>query len=381
MEQYGADEVLRLLSISFRDRKNTVVPCPRCGKMKFFFNREKNVGKCWSCEFHGNATSYFAEARGISTKEAHKEILQELGLWENRTNTFPKERKKASYKAPEFAKETPIADIEIRSKVYRAFLSHLSLSKKHHTDLMKRGLSEKEIETIGYKSYSLKSAIYAMNELVKAGVDFTGIPGFYKQDGNWRVVKMKEGILIPYLDFQRRISDCQIRKDDELIKKDSEKKEPKCLWFSSADKNCGVAAPAAYHLSVDWVFGQGGLSFRHKGSLYLTEGGMKGDISHIISGHPFISVPGVNALIELEKLFKSGKLQDMGIHTIYIAYDMDYLVNKHVANAYRRLCEMLDDYKFSHSQSTWNTENNINGKPLKGIDDYLAFHRRAICPR
>lgn len=380
MEQYGADEVLRLLSIPFRDRKNTEVPCPRCGKKKFYFNREKNIGKCWSCEFHGNATSYYAEAKGVTTKEAHKEILQELGLWEDRNIPKNPERKKKkeAYKAPVFPKESPIANIETRDRIYREFLSRLTLSEKHRVDLMERGLTEKEIEMIGYKSYSLKSAIAAMKSMVKDGLDFTGVPGFYTENGNWRVVKMKEGIIIPYLDINRKLQGFQIRKDNELIKN---KKEAKCLWFSSVDKENGSCAPATYHLSVDWTFGCNGLTFRNNGSLYLTEGGMKGDIAHAISGSPFISVPGVNALVELEKLLQSGSLQSIGIRRILIAYDMDYLTNEHVANAYERLCEMLDLYGFEHQQSTWSTENSVKGKPLKGIDDYLAFHRRGICPR
>lgn len=380
MDQFSADDVLQLLSIPFRDRKNTEVPCPLCGKKKFFFNREKNKGHCFHCGFRGNATSFYAESRGISTKEAYKEILQELDLWndKNTSNKPDKKKKKVIHKTPVFPKESPIADIETRDRIYREFLSRLTLSEKHRVDLMERGLTEKEIEMIGYKSYSLKSAIAAMKSMVKDGLDFTGVPGFYTENGNWRVVKMKDGIIIPYLDINRKLQGFQIRKDNELI---NSKDEAKCLWFSSDGRENGTKMPATYHISADWTFGCNGLTFKHNGSIYLTEGGMKGDIAHAISRSPFISVPGVNALGELEKLLQSGILQSMGINTIYVAYDMDFLTNEQVKKAFDKLCKMLELYGFYHEQSTWSTKNSVNGKPLKGIDDYLAFHRRGICPR
>ncbi|MDU8611526.1 hypothetical protein, partial [Collinsella aerofaciens] len=90
-----------------------------------------------------------------------------------------------SQKPPE-PEPKPLA---MRHDVYYDMLSHLTLSPKHHNDLLSRGLSEERISQNMYRSLpSGTSARRLLAGMLSDFHDLEGIPGFYvDKDGFWNI--------------------------------------------------------------------------------------------------------------------------------------------------------------------------------------------------
>ena len=85
----------------------------------------------------------------------------------------------------------------------------------------------------------------------------------------------------------------------------------------------------------------------------ITEGAMKGDIAHMISGKPFICIPGVSIHKDLEKDLP--KLKKIGVTTFIICFDADQLMNINVLKQNKKLSEMLMAHGFKVKNGTlWN---------------------------
>ena len=100
-----------------------------------------------------------------------------------------------SQKPPE-PEPKPLA---MRHDVYYDMLSHLTLSPKHHNDLLSRGLSEERISQNMYRSLpSGTSARRLLAGMLSDFHDLEGIPGFYvDKDGFWNI-SGHSGLLVPY---------------------------------------------------------------------------------------------------------------------------------------------------------------------------------------
>ncbi|AST57751.1 DNA primase [Thermoanaerobacterium thermosaccharolyticum] len=242
--------------------------CPFCGDSEnpqhghLVLNIVKDAYHCTRCGEKGFAIGLYARLRGISNSQAFKELM----------NMAPETPKIEFKQVP----QSPIASINERDKVYRAFLNKLKLEGEHLQNLIKRGLSWQEIGQNMYKSVPQdeKERQRICKELVNEGYNLKGIPGFYK-DNNWTFVDYK-GFLIPVKDVQGRIQGLQVRLDFG---------SKRYLWFSAHDKPCGTRAYA-------WIGVSGILSK----NVIITEGALKADIAHYLSRFTFISVPGVNSI-------------------------------------------------------------------------------------
>ena len=71
-------------------------------------------------------------------------------------------------------------------------------------------------------------------------------------------------------------------------------------------------------------------------AIYVTEGALKWQIAHFLSGKPFVATAGVNQQKELEILFQ--RLQrESQCKMIIDAFDMDDDTNEHVRRGHQNL--------------------------------------------
>ena len=130
------------------------------------------------------------------------------------------------------------------------------------------------------------------------------------------------GILIPVRDIQGRIQGLQIRRDNVTRRK--------FRWVSSVEEPDGCKAESWAHLAGT-----------PQEMVILTEGPMKADIIHALTGKTIIAIAGVNALSQLERMLL--QLRQSGTKKIMTAFDMDFLSNPHVERGYENLTQMLPD--------------------------------------
>ena len=314
--------------------------CPFCGDSEnpehghLYLNISKSVYYCVRCGKGGNTVNLYAELKNLDEKEAYKELKEG-----NITSLAVKEGLKK-------IQHNSVAPIEVRDRVYRAFLEKLTLEPRHLRNLLRRGLSWEETAKNLYKSLpeEPQQRWEICKELIKEGYNLKGVPGFYQRekDGEryWDFIDYK-GFLIPVKDVQGQIQGFQIRLDKE-------EKGRKYVWFSSRDKLNGTPAHA-------WQGVHGGPAE----VVVITEGPLKADIAHYLSGVTFVSVPGVTAIKGIEVVLKQ-----LGAKKVYIAFDMDILTNPAVQKAKKKLEEKLISAGFKVYTKTWDHE-------YKGIDDYL----------
>ena len=317
--------------------------CPFCGDSDnpehghLYLNVAKDAYHCVRCGAGGYAVGLYAEYNRISKQEAYKELTRENKrtplVFEKKTQTIP---------------QSKIADIEIRDKTYKAFLSKLNLNKEHLRNLLKRGLSWEIIAINGYKTLPADETLRQRicRELIAEGYTLEGVPGFYVNEKNQWDFADYRGFLIPVKDIQGRIQGFQIRLDEE-------KKRRKYVWFSSRGKPNGTPAHA-------WQ----GVHGNPSKVVIVTEGPLKADVAHYLSRYTFVSVAGVTAIKGIEEVLKA-----LGAEKVYIAYDMDLLTNKGIQIAKRKLEEKLTAAGFKVYTKTWDPA-------YKGIDDYLLAKKK-----
>ncbi len=360
-QEYSWGDVLtNCLGIPYTPRKNVRLTCPACGKKKYYANMETGVGVCQSCHADiGNVLKFYAFSRGISTKEAHKEIKQTLGLWTEQGKKVKTEGKRPLKVVPKVETvEMVIAPVEVRDKVYRRMSQIMGLNKAHYENLKKRGHSDKWIKGIGYFSYDVAKEDVLIDTLLSEGFSLEGIPTFWvDKKGKWHMKNFSSSIAVPYFNPKKQIEGIQIRLDK--VKEGSSK------YFWGAGITYGKEKEGKGTPCNSWC----SLYIRNKKdpTLYLTEGAMKAYLISDMAGFNIVAVAGVNSLDEFNKLLQSGYLQKLGIKKIVNAYDMDYLTNKHVFDAIAKVEAMIKDGGFEYERRLWD----IN---YKGYDDYLKHY-------
>lgn len=370
-------EVLDLLRIGIpsTSRASFNIPCPICDKNNgrrqekhLNINIEDDVWCCPKCSSGGGVVHFYAfYAHGYDPsqlkydKELRKQMFKEIS---EKSGTIDfKEFQSKRVEIPKI--DFPPTDITERDFTYNCLLNNLALSDAHKENLIKRGLSEDVIIRNGYKSVPLVGLTKIPQELrMQDACNLQGVPGFYKKDGQWTLLKQNAGILIPVRevpdnleDFKNgnnlgKIQGMQVRYDKEP--------RPGCkyMWLSTRDMESGSGAETWSHF----------VGYPEK-TIWITEGPLKGDIANYFLDEPFLCIPGVNAIYHLEAQLE--KLGDYGARHIKTAFDMDYKTNENVKKAYAKLIEMIKRMGFTYERVNWNEQ-------YKGIDDYLfATHSKA----
>lgn len=387
---FGIMDVVELLHLRIRRRQaNSVyVDCPFCndrrGKMNVNF--AKNVWRCNYCDEHGGMLALYAKMNHTTNSDAYREICDIL-------QTDPPwgyELEKKSVISREVSKGEPPADgvfigVERQTgaaaqtivpqsqrandqqihQTYSLLFELLFLTEKHRQHLRspKRGLSDGQIERLGYKSTPPAFLCRSLTQnLLEKGCTVQGVPGFYQlEDGSWSINfgKRTSGILLPARGIDGLIHGAQIYLDVPLKNKDDppEKTGAKYIWLSSSTKNMGTTSGSPVHFVGD-PFAR---------TVYVTEGLLKADIAHLLMERSFVAIAGANNVSRLSLLF--ALLAQNGTELIVEAHDMDKYSNEAISKGASKIFFLAQENGMQCSRLTWNPN-------YKGVDDWQLAMRR-----
>ena len=167
------------------------------------------------------------------------------------------------------------------------------------------------------------------------------------------------GILLPAVGMDGLICGMQIRLDTPLRRRDDPpgKSGAKYIWLSSIGKPHGVTSGSPLHF-VGEPFAK---------TVYVTEGLLKADIAHCLTGRSFVAVAGVNSLNGLESALRC--MAQNGTKLVVEAYDMDKSENEYVADAAEKVQQIAHTAGLQSTSLVWNTA-------YKGIDDWQLALRQ-----
>ena len=350
-------DIAALLRLNIRRRGPgfVYVDCPVCGdrRGKMNLNLEKNVWHCNYCQNGGGMLSLYAQVYHISTSEAYREICEAL-MTEAAAPSYALEVKETVKSAPQ-VERIPVQELH---RTYAAMLSMLTLNAAHREHLRTvRGLTDEQIDRFGFKSTPTPFLCPAIaDKLVKQGCTVQGVPGFYVDDkGRWtvRFYSKTSGIIIPIKSMGGLIQGLQVRLDHPIRDKDDppDKVGVKYLTLSSSDKNMGTSSGTPVHFVGDPT----------ARVVYVTEGALKADVAHALTGRTFLATIGASNTSGLDSLFDA--LQRSGTEEIIEAEDMDKYRNKAVNSGASKVYLLARKHGLACRRLTWNPK-------YKGIDDW-----------
>lgn len=350
-------DVTTLLGIRLRREhsRGWYADCPFCGdtRGRLDISTAENVWHCHRCGEGGGMLSLYGKIQGLSNRSAYEEICERL-CEEAVPKITPAIHRRGSEEQPKQA------DLMQLHQTYSQLLGLLTLADRHkiHLRSPKRGLTEQQIEQLGFRSTPDRALCRELTaRLLALGCTVEGVPGFYRsEDGGWTMnfSRRTSGILIPAVGLDGLIRGMQILLDTPLKQKDDppEKKGAKYIWFSSAAKAGGISSGSPVHFLGD-PFAK---------TVYITEGLLKGDIVYSLTGCACIAVAGVNNLSRLEPVL--AQLKRNGTEQIIEAYDMDKFSNPAVMRGAEKIYALAKKHKMKCSRLTWNSR-------YKGLDDWL----------
>ena len=244
--------------------------------------------------------------------------------------------------------ETPRADVEHVSNVYSHLLSWLPLREGHRAKLLLRGLSDAEVERLGYVSAPDPAESDAVAESLSK-YDLRGVPGFYHQAERWKLRDLGPGIYLPVRDARRRIRGIQLRRDEG---------ELRYIWLSTPTDRFdgGASSGAPVHVCRPE-------RIRTTGEALLTEGALKSAVISYFLDCGVIGVAGVSTFAE--DFGEQLKADFPGLRHVRIAYDNDWRQKREVRKALFRLQSTL-----RRAGLRWSVRKFPDA--FKGYDDYLV---------
>lgn len=334
--------------------------CPFCNDSKGKLNvrPHENIWRCAKCGEGGGVIDFIQKIEDISRKEAsYKAFHLELASQDVEKARKMRERAEASKVVTSHILKPDELD-----KVYRAMLAGLSLSRRHIEDLKRRGLDDDDIFSSNYRSIPADDSRLPA-KLIKEGYRLKGVPGFYKENGVWKMVIRNKGYLIPFINAKGQITSLQIRCDKV-------KNGQKYIAFSSNGYPEGTKVKSQAHYN--------GSLKKMPNTLYITEGALKADIASKLCGKiygketPFLAIAGVNNLKSLTPTLEYFKKK--GVKRIVDCFDMDKAgnnegveLNPQVRKGVNKIIKTCEELGFDVSSMHWATG--------KGIDDYLLYKK------
>ena len=338
MELFHMVDIIPLLGLPTppAGKSSYNIPCPCCeDKPKgrhLNINLRKDVFRCPRCGFSGGVLDLYAFYAKIPREKALEELLDRKGKM-----IRPQQARLPA------VEENPLTGVEERHATYTALLQNLTLASDHRENLLSRGLSLEEIHRLGYKTTPVLGFTSLAKRLREKGLYLAGVPGFYKNQSQWTLKIPGRGILIPVRDVQGQIQGLQVRLDNV------EKRKFRWLSSNGLEEGCGAKT---------WVH----LAGEPRPLLLLTEGPMKADVIHFLTGQTVLAVAGVNSLSQLRPVLE--ELRAAGMEKVMTAFDMDYLTNPHVRAGQEDLTHLLDQCGISYGTYLWDPR-------YKGLDDYI----------
>ena len=349
-------DVAQLLGLRVRrpaGNRGVYTDCPICGDQrgKLFVNYEEDVFRCNYCDAHGGMLDLYAMICNTDIKTAFRQIIDALG---NGT-ALPVHIAAKTSPSPPPLEQSPRASAREVHETLTLLFEMLCIYPHHERNLRERGLDEKHIKKLGYKSTPPPSKCLSLTKtLIDMGCTVAGVPGFYvNRDGRWTVnfINYMSGMLVPVKGMDRLIRGAQIRLDVPT------EEGNKYVWFSSSTKYLGATSGSPAHF----------VGNPYARTVYLTEGTIKADVANYFMNRTFLAVAGANNLVELEDIFPV--LAKNGTVLIVEAHDIDKYRNVHVKKAASRIYNLAREYKMDCKRLTWNPN-------YKGIDDWQLHLRR-----
>lgn len=363
---FGIMDVVELLHLQVRRpcSDGAYINCPFCGdkRGKMKVNFLEDVWKCNYCGESGGMLKLYAQLNHTTFSQAYQEICNAL---QNGVcfSLDPSER--SIVEKHKALPQATTADVAVIHHTFSGLLGLLKLSEQHREHLRtKRGLTDEQIDALGYKStppfYMCRQLT---DKLISLGYTVEGVPGFYQKDGKWTVnfSSVTSGFLIPIRGIDGMIHGFQIRLDTPLKDKndDPEKTGAKYIWLSSGGKPMGASSGSPVHFVGD----------PHARIVYVTEGGLKADISHCCMNRTFAAIAGINNTKPLAEIFQV--LANSGTKMIIEAADMDKCSNIHVRQGADKIYLLAKQFGMDCRHLTWNPN-------YKGIDEWqLALKRKS----
>ncbi|MGD9563883.1 MAG: hypothetical protein AB7F88_14580 [Pyrinomonadaceae bacterium] len=271
-----------------------------------------------------------------------------------------------SAKRPYREKQTPIAPIDLRNKIYQKLIQLSPLSESNDSSVGDQLTSVRIRELSRYGLFP--KAAFERHRLVRSltesfvkddAIALKGVPGFWRDsNGGLRLGNdfdsLDELLLIPFYDPNGLIQACQIR-----ILRQSPNTSGKYLWLSSIRQRdgCGPGTPLHH---------EGAIGFKGKTieKVLVTEGALKAaTVQTFLPDRYVLGNSGVaTSHLEIIKTARKKILE--------IAFDADCFTNPHVARAVGSLIALRtrEQQFLSHDYPTrlitWD-------RRFKGIDDAL----------
>ena len=335
--------------------------CPFCGgKKKLQLDLDRDLWNCVRCRTGGTTLDLFAMySRGYKSKPREKDEMHQLGLemvdycGDSSLLDATQPHPVPSRQPRQPQTRLPASD-EHLDKAYSFILSQpeMALSLEHTAELLRRGLTEKDLEVNGYGTltefavneplmevfnacggneqksklfsfpYPTKRLLTGMEiarRLQEAGLSPEGVPGFFKfgNDQNWCwCLYFYPGIMIPTRNRDGQIVSIQVRTNIP--------KMPKYMTLSSSN------LPGAVNASISRChFCRQNPSLEKGTPVLVTEGALKADVALSLSGGKaaIISIPGI---CNTKDLFAQVSYLKSKQVTVYNAFDMDRFTNPNV---------------------------------------------------
>lgn len=235
----------------------------------------------------------------------------------------------------------------LRDQTYCSLLQQLPLEGSHRENLLRRGLTDNEIDSGGYGSINFANRNQALTQLRSefSDAELLSVPGFVGgDDGEITMAGPAQGLVVPVNDVQGRIIALKVRLD--VVQ---ENRGKYCSISGGGGESCGI--PTHVPLGI-----QGPIS-----EVRVTEGELKADAATVLSGIPTIGIPGVGNWHPVLSV-----LHELGAETVRVAFDADHATKPHVAQQLVNFVEALRDAGFEVVLETWDLA------VAKGIDDLLV---------
>jgi len=374
----------------YKASRGTNIDCPFCkqdgnrkGKEKLNYNDDNGKWRCARCNNAGNSVILHSKLTGLNYNDALADLNK-------RWNGLPSDVKVKLQSREKSGPEYIPPETFLLNQAYMSLLSQLSLSDKHRKDLHNRGLDDKEIEKYGYKTYpKVGVSTFAKNSVFESGVSLAmkryeknsqlnedqhfQIPGFYDFGKNVKMVRRKNSYFVPVRNIDGTIDRFQLRHDTSVIPSPDEAKKKYTSWSSGErDTGCSVTGTSNIHwVGFPKADDYASENYRTPEQVELTEGALKGDVAHTLSGHhwAFICLLGVSNYGQLPKALEY--LKKHGTKRINICFDMDYLTNTNVQSSLDKVKKIITDAGLTWEWIKWD-------RKYKGVDDWLLARKKYI---
>jgi DNA primase len=314
-------------------------PCKICGENNQWCLHLDNGGMlCMKHELQGS--QYHAKTQGYYYAP---DYFDPLGV-RIRIDVIPKTRTVIN----------ELASIERRNEIYHLLLEMMPRSEEHQRHLLDvRRLPVQTLASFG-TLWTEEEYRQDVAQTLNASFSLKGIPGFYERFMSVWSIAGPGGLMIPCKNRDGLIQGFQIRRDNV--------DKGKYVWFSS-NPEARQNGTIRYHNGT-----ASGTFLHYAGSkkpvdLFITEGALKAEIAHYLSGETFVGLPGLNPG-ETETFLSLFDYWTLPANLIFCP-DADFRINKHVYKAWVRNIQEIGTVYPRIRVACWEPESG------KGIDEFL----------